>query len=173
MALFKCSKVVVTLSTANEAKDREIELLQEKAEESDYDELSDETHHTRQHLYKKENISLTSSVEELRKVAVQTQDDLNAMIRSCDEAEYEVQRLRKIIHKCECTFYIDLTAYKGQLRRHEDNYDDVRVQLDEANDEIVITGRERGSAILDLRLNGDLAETESGTSKAGAERAPI
>ena len=81
MALFKCSKEVVTLSTANEAKDREIELLQEKAEESDYDELSDETHHTRQHLYKKENNSLTSSVEELRKVAVQTQDDLNAMIR--------------------------------------------------------------------------------------------
>ena len=63
------------------------------------------------------------------------------------------------------TQQIDLTAYKGQLRRHEDNYDDVRVQLDEANDEIVITGRERGSASLDLRLNGDLAETESGTSK--------
>ena len=39
-------KEVVTLSAANEAKDREIGLLQEKTEGPGYDEFYDETHQT-------------------------------------------------------------------------------------------------------------------------------
>ena len=57
-------------------------------------------------------------------------------------------------------------------------YSNVRAQLDEANDEIVMrkSGIEkRDSAILDLRsqrdrFNSGIAEAESATSKAEAER---
>jgi hypothetical protein len=47
------SQKVVTLSATIAAKDRKIELLQE---EHYYYEFSDETHHTRQNRYKKENV---------------------------------------------------------------------------------------------------------------------
>ena len=73
---------------------------------------------------------------------------------------------------------VDLGAYKTNLGRLESKYDDVFAQLDEANIEIV----ERGSrienatgAIFDLRaqidrLNGELAEAKTSSTKAEAER---
>lgn len=42
------TKEVETLSAVNAKKDKQLELLREKAKEQDYDEFSYETHHTLQ-----------------------------------------------------------------------------------------------------------------------------
>ena len=73
---------------------------------------------------------------------------------------------------------VDLGTYKNNLGRLESKYDDVSALLDEANIEIVEreAGIENaGGAIFDLRaqidrLNGELAEAESSSTKAEAER---
>ena len=72
----------------------------------------------------------------------------------------------------------DIGTYKSDLKRLESKYDDVVAQLDEANIEIVEreSGIENaGGAIFDLRaqidrLNGELAEAESSSAMAEAER---
>ena len=72
---------------------------------------------------------------------VETQDDLQQI----DLDKYEIQRLRKTLHKCESIMeiqQIDLGAYKSNLGRLEVKYNDVLAQLDEANDEVVM--RESG-----------------------------
>ena len=73
---------------------------------------------------------------------------------------------------------VDLGTYKTSLSRLEGKCNDAVTQLDEANDEIVErdSGIENATqAIFDLRtqidrLNGELAEAESATIKAEAER---
>ena len=65
---------------------------------------------------------------------------------------------------------VDLGTYKTSIGRLENKYNDVVAELDEANNEIV----ER-AAIFDLRaqvdrLNRELAEAESATTKAESER---
>ena len=56
-----------TLSAACVKKDKELEELREG---NYYDEFSDETHHTRQNRYMKENNVLCSKIEELRKMVL-------------------------------------------------------------------------------------------------------
>ena len=62
-----------TLSAACEKKDKELAELREG---NYYDEFSDETHHSRQNRYMKENNELCSDIEELRKTVLKYQGDL-------------------------------------------------------------------------------------------------
>ena len=55
------------MSAACVKKDKELEELREG---NYYDEFSDETHHTRQNRYMKENNVLCSKIEELRKMVL-------------------------------------------------------------------------------------------------------
>ena len=87
-------------------------------------------------VYKMMNDSLRWTGEELRKIAVKTQDDLTAMTRSRDEAKYEIHRLRKTLHRHQSTMEtqrIDIITYRGNLGGLECMYDDVCAQLEEAN----------------------------------------
>ena len=47
-------------------------------------------HHTRQDSYKKENDSLCSDIEALRKKLLKTQEDLDMTTRNRNELEYEI-----------------------------------------------------------------------------------
>ena len=161
-----------------EKKDKELECLREG---NYYDEFSDETHHSRQNRYRKENNELCSEIEELCKTVLKYQGDLEDRMRSCNAAEDELAKQRKTLRRYESimeTQRVDLGTYKNNLGRLESKYDDVSAQLDEANIEIVEreAGIENaGGAIFDLRaqidrLNGELAEAESSSTKAEAER---
>ena len=133
------------MSAAIVAKDKELENYRED------DEFSDSTHHTRQNRYKKENDSLCSDIEALRKSLFKSQEDLDMTTRNRNELEYEIQALRTTIRKNSAimeTQRVDLGTYKTSLSRLENKYNDVMAELDEANNEIV--------------------ERESGVENAGA-----
>ena len=125
----------------------------------DYDEFSYETHPSRQSVYKKMNYSLKETVTELRSIAVKTQEDLDAMTRSSDEAWYEIQRLKMTIRKQESTMETQRETREDITSRTEGIYDYVRAELWESDDEIVAreSGIEnRDSTILDRRSLTDL-----------------
>ena len=67
------TKENATLSADCAKKDKELESFREG---NYYDEFSDETHHTRQNYYMKENTALCSEIEELRKTILKCQGDL-------------------------------------------------------------------------------------------------
>ena len=67
------------MSTDCEKKNKELECLREG---NYYDEFSEETHHTRQNRYMKENNELCSDIEELRKTVLKYQGDLEDRTRS-------------------------------------------------------------------------------------------
>ena len=69
-------KEKATMSAAIEAKDKELEHFREE------DEFSDSAHHTRQNQYKKENDSLCSDIEALRKSLFKSQEDLDMTTRN-------------------------------------------------------------------------------------------
>ena len=75
------------MSAAIEAKDKELENFREGQH---YDEFSDSTHHTRQNRYKKENDSLCSYIEALRKKLFKSQEDLDMTTRNRNELESEI-----------------------------------------------------------------------------------
>ena len=85
-----------TLSAACEKKDKELEELREG---NYYDEFSDETHHSRQNRYMKENNELCSDIEELRKTVLKYQGDLEDSMRSCNAAEDELAKQRKTLRR--------------------------------------------------------------------------
>ena len=87
-------------------------------------------------VYKRMNDSMSWTGEELRKIAVKTQDKLTAMTRSLDKAKYEIHRLRKTPHRHQSTMEtqrIDIITYRGNFGGLEYMYDDIRAQLEEAN----------------------------------------
>ena len=96
------------MSAAIVAKDKELENFRE-------DEFSDSTHHTRQNRYKKENDSLCSDIEALRKKLLKSQEDLDMTTRNRNELEYEIQALRTTLRKNSAimeTQRVDLGTYK-------------------------------------------------------------
>ena len=104
-------KEKATMSAAIVAKDKEKD-----------DEFSDSTHHTRQNRYKKENDSLCSDIEALRKKLLKSQEDLDMTTRNRNELEYEIQSLRTTLRKNSAimeTQRVDLGAYKSGFSRLE------------------------------------------------------
>ena len=91
------------MSAAIEAKDKELQAFREG---QFYDEFSDETHHTRQNSYKKENDSLCSDIEVLRKQVLKTQEELDRTTRNRNELEYEIQGQRTTLRKNSTTMEI-------------------------------------------------------------------
>ena len=109
-------KEKATMSAAIVAKDKELENYRED------DEFSDSTHHTRQNRYKKENDSLCSDIEALRKSLLKSQEDLDMTTRNRNELEYEIQALRTTIRKNSAimeTQRVDLGTYKSANSRLE------------------------------------------------------